>query len=122
MLAVGSWCYFCTLWFCLIFRLLFQDKWWWLGFLAFAVWATIPFGVVAVASHRFRAAAAALKLLLLASLLLTVSAMCLLYDAFVARPDAQSGILFVFLPVWQMIGLAPFLLGSRFLHRRRTGA
>jgi endonuclease/exonuclease/phosphatase (EEP) superfamily protein YafD len=32
-LSVSAWFYFCVLWLCLALRLVFKDRWWWLGFL-----------------------------------------------------------------------------------------
>ncbi len=99
------------------------DDWsWLLFFLPFAAWAAIPFAVIAFASRRARTIPAALRVLFVATLILTFGSMYLLYTAFVTSPDAQSGIVFVFLPIWQMVGLMPFLLVSRLLRARNARA
>ena len=90
---------------------------WWLGFVLFGAWALVPYGVCAAAGRRVSGGREGL-VWLGASVLLTGASAAILYDAFVARPDAQSGLVFVFLPLWQLVGLAPFALVARFLARR----
>lgn len=40
------------------------------------------------------------------------------YEAFIAHPDAQSGIVLIFIPLYQLAGLIPLLLVARLLARR----
>ncbi|MBW2416282.1 MAG: hypothetical protein JRG76_17430 [Deltaproteobacteria bacterium] len=82
---------------------------WWLGFL--------PFAGVAW-SVRIRRDGPGATLLLVGAVLLTSASTFLLYQAFVAEPDAQSGIVFVFLPVWQILAMLPFVLGAQSLRSR----
>lgn len=97
-----------------------ENWWWWPLFLPFAAWAAVPYAAAAFASYHFRKVVPALWLLLLAGALLSLSATYLLYEAFVAHPDAQSGIVFIFLPVCQLLGLAPFVIAANFLHNRQA--
>lgn len=90
---------------------------WWLGFLLIGAWSLAPYGVCAAAGRRVSAGREGL-VWLAASALLTGMSAALLYDAFVARPDAQSGLVFVFLPLWQLVGLAPVAPVARSLARR----
>lgn len=90
---------------------------WWLGFILFGAWALAPYGVCAAAARRASDGREGL-VWLAASVLLTGASAALLYDAFLARPDAQSGLVFLFLPLWQLVGLAPFALAARSLARR----
>jgi hypothetical protein len=91
---------------------------WWLLFLGFGAWALLPYGVVALVAIRLGSSLASLRVLLAAALLLTGASSLLLYQAFVVDLDPQSGIVFVFLPVWQLVGLAPFLLLAGWLRSR----
>ena len=99
---------------------------WWLFALPLAAWTLVPFGLVAAEARRYTADLGSLSLLCAAAALLSASSIGLLYLAFVAKPDAQSGLVLVFLPLWQVLGLLPFLGGSRVLGRfaqgRRTRA
>ncbi len=89
------------------------DKlWWWAGFLPFAGWALVPYAALALVAHRLRSSRRSLWVLLVAAAVLSGSAAALLYQAFVTNIDAQSGIVFVILPLWQLIGCVPFLLLS----------
>lgn len=91
---------------------------WWLGFAPFAAWALLPFLVAGILSFRLRGSPASRRVLLAAAGLLTASTCWLLYVAFIDQPDAQSGLVFLFLPLWQLVGLLPIgllaaALGSR---------
>ncbi|MBW2281954.1 MAG: hypothetical protein JRG82_14545 [Deltaproteobacteria bacterium] len=90
---------------------------WWLGFLPFGAWGVLPFAGVAW-SVRIRRDGPGATLLLVGAVLLTSASTFLLYQAFVAEPDAQSGIVFVFLPVWQILAMLPFVLGAQSLRSR----
>jgi len=102
---------------------------WWIGFLPFGAWGVLPFGLLAfsILARRgwmggwLRGSARggpAASLLLVAAILLTGVSTFLLYQAFIAEPDAQSGIVFVFLPIWQIVAMLPFILGAQSLRRR----
>lgn len=91
---------------------------WWSLVLPFAVWGAAPFTGLALAAWFARRSRAALWLLLAVSLLLTVGSALLLWDAFVANSDAQSGLLFVFLPIYQLLVAIPAAAIALFLGLR----
>lgn len=86
---------------------------WWLGFLLFAAWGLVPFAIVYRFAQRNAASERALWVMLTAATFLAAGGFFVLRDAFLLHPDAQSGILFVVLPVWQSIALIPFLAVAR---------
>ena len=92
---------------------------WWLFFLLFGAWALLPYGVVAIAARQRPANRASDSVLCLAATLLSGLGILALYSAFVAHLDPQRGLVLVFLPLWQLLGLLPFLVVSRYLARRR---
>lgn len=91
---------------------------WWLGFLFFGLWAFIPYFVVASMARRVSMSQPSLWVLLVAALLLTAGSSIVLYMSFIAQPDPQSGVVFVFLPMSQLVALVPFLLVAFLLRRR----
>jgi len=91
---------------------------WWLGVLPFVLWSLIPYALLAWTAARVRDSRRSLWVLLVASVLLTGGSGVLLYQAFVARPDAQSGLVFLFLPVWQVVVLAVPVVVAHALGRR----
>ncbi|MFE4106228.1 hypothetical protein [Almyronema epifaneia] len=92
----------------------------WAFLLPFLAWAIAPYLAVIAAIRRFRASFNSLLTLLVAASLLTLSSTALLYDAFVSRPDAQSGLVFLVLPVYQWIGLSLFLIVARRWQRQAS--
>lgn len=94
---------------------------WWPGMLPFAAWASAPFLATGYAAYRL-SSRYSLCVLLFAGTLLAVTSVVLFYRVFVSQPDAQSGLVFVFLPLWQLIGLVPFLLGAAALRDRGSTA
>jgi hypothetical protein len=91
---------------------------WWVFLPLFGAWTLFPYAVVGAASRRFQDGPGALATVAVSAALLTVSGGVVLYSAFVTHADPQSGIVLVVLPLWQLAGLLPFLLLSRFLERR----
>lgn len=87
---------------------------WWLLFLPFAAWALLPYGLLAVRAERAAGHRGATTIVLVGSVLATAFGVFALYMAFVAQPDPQSGLVVLFVPVWQLVGLVPFFwLSSR---------
>ena len=95
---------------------------WWLFFLPFAAWTLVPYALAAAETSRHPSGRGSISVLCAAAAILSGSSIGLLYLAFVAQPDAQSGLVFIFLPVWQSLGLLPFLGVSRILSRRGAAA
>ena len=90
---------------------------WWLFALPFAAWTLVPYALVTAETRRHLSNRGSLSVLCAAAVLLSSASIVLLYLAFVAQPDAQSGLVLVFLPLWQSFGLLPFLGVSRILAR-----
>jgi hypothetical protein len=91
---------------------------WWALILPFALWGAAPFTGLGLAAWFARRSRAAIWLLLGVSLLLTVASALLLWDAFVASTDAQSGLVFVFLPIYQLVIAIPSAAVALFLGLR----
>jgi hypothetical protein len=91
---------------------------WWVGFLPFGIWALVPYGALAWFTRRCRVSRSSQWVLLVAALLLSGVSSALLYQAFAVELDPQSGIVFVFLPVWQLLGLSPGLFVAWTLRSR----
>ena len=91
---------------------------WWFFLPLFGAWVIFPYAAVAIVVRWRPATPASHATLCLAAALLSGFGILSLYSAFVTHLDPQSGIVLVFLPLWQLIGLTPFLLLSRHLARR----
>jgi hypothetical protein len=79
----------------------------------FAVWALSPYGGLALLSRHASGQRLPSWLVLVASLLSGSWAVVVQYQAFVAKPDPQSGLVYVFLPLyqWLVVGLLFVLSG-----------
>ena len=75
----------------------------WALVLPFAVLAVSPHLVLARLARGFAHDAVKSRVLLAVALLVTVPASWLYAEGFLVTPDAQSALLFVFLPVYQLI-------------------
>jgi hypothetical protein len=87
----------------------------WLALAAFAAFALSPYAVLALAARRADPHPARAWILLAVGVLVTVTAAWFYVLGFLVEPDPQSGLLFVFLPIYQLIaggviGLALALL------------
>jgi hypothetical protein len=95
---------------------------WWLLFFPFAAWTLVPYALVVQAARRQPASRSSQTVLLFAAAALLAFGSFTLYEAFVAHLDAQSGIVFVFLPLYELVGLVPLLWVARVLARRSASA
>jgi hypothetical protein len=95
---------------------------WWIGALPFLAWGLAPFAALSLGARALRASRRALGALLAGAAIVAAATAFALVDAFVVHPDAQSGVAFLFLPVWQLLGLAPFLAAGGALRARDRGA
>jgi len=68
----------------------------------------LPYAGFAFFARKGLKTQAARIVAIVAAALLSTLAFAALYATFVAEPDAQGGLVFLFLPVWQLIGLLPF--------------
>lgn len=94
------------------------ELWWWGFFVPFAAWTLVPYAVLAFAVRRRDAGPAYAVTVCLGAALLAASSAAVLYSAFVAHLDPQSGLVLIFLPAWQLLGLMPILVVAQWLDGR----
>ena len=95
----------------------------WAMILPFAVLALSPYLIIARLTRRFGRDTVKARALLAVAILVTAPAIYFYVMGFLIEPDPQSGLLFVFLPIYQLLagavaGLAIWLLVSAY---RRWG-
>jgi hypothetical protein len=95
---------------------------WFVGIAPFAIWAVAPFAGGAVACRAVRSSPRGLAIVAVAAGLIACGTAVLLYHALVVASDAQSGLLFLFLPLWQAVALAPFVVFALRVARREAAA
>ncbi len=78
---------------------------WWGAAIVFFVWTSTPFIAMAFAGKKLAGRPAPRLLLTLGAIGLAASAFWFLRIAFVRSPDAQSGVVFVILPLYQLAGV-----------------
>lgn len=91
----------------------------WAVILPFAVLALSPYLVIARLARRFRGDVVKARALLAVAVLVTAPAIYFYVMGFLIEPDPQSGLLFVFLPIYQLLagavaGMAIWLLVSAY--------
>ena len=91
---------------------------WFVEIAGIAAWALTPFATSAIATFLLRTSPASVKVLLAAAVLLFVSSTGLLIQAMLIAPDAQGGLIFIFLPLYQLVGLSSLLLVAAWCRRR----
>lgn len=82
---------------------------WWIGFAIFFLWASIPFVTLFYLSKKQYHSPLELIPLVIAALMLVFSNSKILYMAFVTHLDPQSGLVFIFLPIYQFLFLSVFI-------------
>jgi hypothetical protein len=95
---------------------------WFVKIAPFAIWAVAPFAGGALVCRWVRSSPRGLAIVAGAAGLLACGTAVLLYHGFVVAPDAQNGLLFLFLPLWQALGLAPFVVFALRVARREAAA
>lgn len=90
---------------------------WWPVALVIAAWCVVPYGVLARTSRRMADDRLAAWTIVAVSALWTLIAVATLYTTFITYSDAQGGLVFLFLPIWQAIVAVPFLAAYRFFVR-----
>jgi hypothetical protein len=75
----------------------------WAVILPFAVLAVSPYLVLARLARGLKHDVAKARVLLIVALIVTVPAVWLYVQGFLVEPDAQSALLFVFVPIYQFI-------------------
>ena len=73
--------------------------------LGFWLWANVPY-LILLFANRFSTKTKGPRILVSLTVLVSVLApMYLYYTAFYSNPDAQSGLVFIFLPIYQVASL-----------------
>ena len=90
----------------------------------FGLWVVSPFVFLLHATRRFEGNRTRDVVLLLVSLATALFAAFVYYDAFFVSMDAQSALVFIFVPLWQWVGAAASVAamdGWAWWRRRRPG-
>ena len=90
----------------------------------FGLWVVSPFVFLLHATRRFQGNRTRDVALLLVSLATALFAAFVYYDAFFVSMDAQSALVFIFVPLWQWVGAGlgvAALDGWAWWRRRRLG-
>jgi hypothetical protein len=95
---------------------------WWLGFFAFGAWAVSPYAAMAVMSLAMKRTLPQSLVFLLGCLLVTGFGGVVLIDGFYIHHDAQNALLFVFLPIYQWIGVAATFVIGLWVAKRQLGS
>jgi len=85
---------------------------WWGGMAIFGPWCLLPYLIVLFLSWRWARSPAAQVLLLLAAAIVSIPAPFILYDAFIANHSSTNALVFVFLPVYQLLVVVPLSLAA----------
>ncbi|MEZ5464820.1 MAG: hypothetical protein R3F22_06255 [Lysobacteraceae bacterium] len=98
-----------------------SDPLWWLAALFFMIWAFAPYVLLWVASRRPLSRLPAAIALLVGALLCVGIGLAIYVDGFLlaSPPDAQVGLLFLFIPPWQILLTVITWATSLALERRR---
>ena len=86
--------------------------------LAFGGWSLLPFLIVMALSRRWASSPAAQSLLATASAIATTLAARLLYSCFFDRKNSTFGLIFLFLPAYQLVVVVPLSLAAWWAARR----
>ena len=77
-----------------------------IGIVMFGAWGIAPYSGIATASLKMRRTSLEACMVLVGGLAIITFAGFVYHNGFFVHPDAQSGILFVFVPVYQWVGVA----------------
>ena len=92
---------------------------WWLGTLIFYGWAALPFIGMYFGNKFFYQTVGSKISNLIACLIITGGGVFILIDAFIIHLDAQSGIIFVFLPFYQCVVAGTAIVLARLLDKKK---
>src|SRR4051812_44024494 len=84
---------------------------WGAGAALYSIWALAPYAIAIVGSLLWKAPSAQ-ALLTIGAVAAVLPMPYLAYDVFVAHPDALSGIVFLFVPVYQLGAVISFSLAA----------
>lgn len=91
---------------------------WWAIALIFYVWAAIPFIGMCFGNNFYCHAIGSKICNLIACLIITGGGTLILIDVFVINIDAQSGIIFAFLPFYQCVVAGIAIVLARFMDKK----
>jgi hypothetical protein len=94
----------------------------WLWAAAISLWSLAPYGVAARATRQVEASRRARATMLAAVALLSATGLAVLARTLVLAPDPESGLVPLFLPAWQLLGLAPFAIAAQWLAGRERAS
>jgi hypothetical protein len=83
---------------------------------AFILWAISPYGFLSILIKAAKSKAAEFGVILLC-LIVSIFGLVLIIDAMYIHLHAQSGLIFIFAPLWQWVGLLLFSLLLLFLNK-----
>jgi hypothetical protein len=89
-----------------------------LAALGFIAWSLAPY-LYLMGLNKLVSAKAAIIATFVATLLISVFGLALLIDAMFIHPDAQSGLVFIFAPLWQLLFLLLITIPLYFLNRTK---
>lgn len=92
----------------------------WPLFIGFALWAVAPYVVLWFSARRAADSGLWSWIVAGATIVLAVFAIYFYWVGFIQRPDAQSGLLFVFLPLYQLAAAGVLFVASVLVRGRRT--
>lgn len=83
----------------------------WIGVVAFGAWAISPYALLMFLIRHGRTNRLKSLTLLLLGLALSALALFVYVDALFVHPDPQSGLVFLFVPLYQLVGSAIIIAG-----------
>jgi len=95
---------------------------WWKGMIRFFGWACLPYGILLFFNNIYRGVFKKDLILLITTIVVTIFAVLILIDSFFIHIDAQSGLVFLFLPVYQAVAACIGGLIGLGLHQRSENA
>jgi len=85
-------------------------------------WACLPYGILLFFNNIYRGVFKKDLVLLITTIVVTIFAVLILIDSFFIHIDAQSGLVFLFLPVYQAVAACIGGLIGLGLHQRSENA
>ncbi|MEE9523684.1 MAG: hypothetical protein V3V59_02920 [Thermodesulfovibrionales bacterium] len=95
---------------------------WWLGFLAFGIWAISPYCFMTISHYLLINNNKQSIVFLVSSILIILFGMFIYYDGFFIHIDAQSALLFIFIPLYQWIGCGISLGLAKLISREKRSS
>jgi len=88
----------------------------------FTVWAVSPYAGFLMLTTWTRRSLTASWIVAIAALAAVLFGVGALVDGFFIHTDAQNGLLFIFIPLWQWVWWVPFAVLSSIMAARKVGA